>query len=131
MSLLLRSLPALSVLGVLSLGCAIDVAQAEGDSSIALILDASGSMNARLPDGTSRMDAAKSAVEELVNSLAADTRLAFRAYGHQSPRQSKNCKDTAPLAPFDAVANNKAAIVETAKALQPQGYTPITLSLTL
>jgi hypothetical protein len=88
-------------------------------------------MNARLPDGTSRMDAAKSAVEELVNSLPADTRLAFRAYGHQSPRQSKNCKDTALLAPFDAVASNKAAIIDTAKALQPQGYTPITLSLTL
>ncbi len=106
-------------------------AQAESARSISLVLDASGSMKTLLPDGARRMDAAKDAVAQFVTTLPADTRLGFRAYGHQSPTNKKDCKDTAQLAPFDAIANNKAAIVEKARGLQAQGYTPITHSLTL
>ena len=39
---------------------------ADSDRSIALILDASGSMKQRLPEGTTRIDAAKAAVADLV-----------------------------------------------------------------
>ena len=96
-----------------------------------LVLDASGSMKAQLPDGTSRMDAAKSAVAQLVSTLPADTALALRAYGHQSPQAQKNCKDSALLTPFDSVTKNKTAVIAKALSLQPQGYTPITYALTL
>lgn len=106
-------------------------AQAQNERSIALVLDASGSMKALLADGTSRMEGAKAAVAQFVGTLPAETRLSFRAYGHQSPTQKKDCKDTALLAPFDKVSSNKAAITEKARGLQPQGYTPITHSLTL
>jgi hypothetical protein len=106
-------------------------AQAGGDRSVALILDASGSMKAALPDGKSRMDAAKTAVADFVTNLAPDTRLAFRAYGHQSPTSKKDCKDTSLLTPFNAASKNKAGIIDQARALQPQGYTPISYSLTL
>jgi hypothetical protein len=106
-------------------------AQAEGERSVALVLDASGSMKALLPDGASRMDAAKAAVAQLVPTLPAGTRLSLRAYGHQSPTQKKDCKDTALLAPFGAVADNKATVIEHARSLKPQGYTPITYALTL
>lgn len=106
-------------------------AQAESARSISLVLDASGSMKALLPDGARRMDAAKDAVAQFVTTLPPDTRLGFRAYGHQSATNKKDCKDTAQLAVFDAIANNKAAVIEKARGLQPQGYTPITHSLTL
>lgn len=103
----------------------------DNERTVALILDASGSMKALLPDGTSRIEAAKTAVSQFVSTLAPDTRLGFRAYGHQSPTSKRDCKDTALLTPFDAVSANKTAIIGQANGLQPQGYTPITYSLTL
>jgi Ca-activated chloride channel family protein len=104
-------------------------ATAETGRSVALVLDASGSMNARLPDGTTRIDAAKAAVADLVGKLPGDTRLALRVYGHQSPTQGKNCQDTALLVGFDSVANNKSAVVAAARGIRAQGYTPITYVL--
>ena len=106
-------------------------AHAEGGRSVALVLDASGSMNAKLPDGTTRIDAAKAAVADLVGKLPGDTRLALRVYGHQSPTSAKNCRDTALLVPFGNVAGNKSAVVAAAQGVRAQGYTPITHSLKL
>jgi len=107
------------------------VANAETGRSIALVLDASGSMNAKLADGTTRIEAAKSAVADLVGRLPGDTRLALRAYGHQSPTQQKNCQDTALLVPFATVASNKSAVIAAARGIRAQGYTPITYVLKL
>jgi Ca-activated chloride channel family protein len=101
------------------------------DRSIALVLDASGSMKAALPDGAARIDAAKTAVARLVTTLDRRTRLALRIYGDQSPTSKKDCKDTRLLGGFDALEANGAAIVEQARTIQPQGYTPITYALTL
>jgi hypothetical protein len=106
-------------------------AVAETGRSIALVLDASGSMNAKLPDGAARIDAAKAAVADLVGKLPGDTRLAFRVYGHQSPTQQKNCRDTQLLVNFDMVAGNKAAVLAAARGIRAQGYTPITYVLKL
>jgi von Willebrand factor type A domain len=103
---------------------------ASAQSSTLLVLDASGSMNARLPDGQTRIDAAKKAVADLVSRLDANTRLALRAYGHQSATQKKDCKDTALLVAFAPVASNRAEVVAQAQALQARGYTPITHALT-
>jgi hypothetical protein len=105
-------------------------AHAEGDKSIALVLDSSGSMKAKLADGRTRMDAAKTAVAEFVDKLAPDTRLAFWAYGHQSATAKKDCKDNALLSDFGAASATKADVVDKAKSLEPLGYTPITYSIT-
>lgn len=120
----------LLLLTLLAPGVFAAPAQAEADRSIALILDASGSMKAALADGKTRMEAAKSAVADFVTTLRADTRISFRAYGHQSPTSKKDCKDTALLSNFDQVSANKGAIVQQALSLQPLGYTPITYAIT-
>ncbi len=120
----------LSLAVLLCTGLAYQSAQAETDRSIALILDSSGSMKAALPDGKTRMDAAKTAVSQFVGTLSPDTRLAFWAYGHQSATSKKDCKDTSQLTNFGAVSANKSAIVDQARGLQPLGYTPITYALT-
>src|SRR5574339_794619 len=106
-------------------------AHAQDSRSIALILDASGSMNAKLAGGSTRIDAAKAAVSAFVEKLDPKVRLGFRAYGHQSPTKEHNCKDTALLVGFDAAGSNKAAVLEKTKAVKAQGYTPITYVITL
>jgi len=93
---------------------------------IELILDCSGSMNAAMPEGSSRIDSAHEAVLKVLNSLPADTQLAFRVYGNQSSPEKHNCDDTVLLAPFDSLAKNKAAIISQTNQLQARGYTPIT-----
>ena len=117
----------------LSLFClaSFGYAQAQDSRSVMLVLDASGSMNAQLPDGQTRIAAAKSAVTNLVSSMDPATRLALTAYGHQSERAEKNCKDVALLSGFDSVETNKADIIAKTEAIVARGYTPITYSLTL
>src|SRR5882724_10842045 len=106
-------------------------ALAQTARSVLVVLDASGSMNARLPEGQTRLDAAKAAVGELVGSLAPDTRLALRVYGHQSATDQKNCQDSELVAGFAPVSEGKAALLDKAAGLKARGYTPITLSLQL
>jgi hypothetical protein len=48
----------------------VQPAIAETGRSIALVLDASGSMNAQLPEGTTRIDAAKAAVRQQLQCIA-------------------------------------------------------------
>lgn len=125
-------LPKSFALGLAALSAVLTIpVQAETGRSVALVLDASGSMNAKLPDGAARIDAAKAAVTSLVDKLAPDTRLSLRIYGHQSQPQKKDCRDSALVVGFDAVVANKAAVIEQARSIRAQGYTPINLSLQL
>lgn len=101
-------------------------AHAEPSRSIELILDASGSMNARLDGGTTKLTAAKSAVEEILGQLDGNQRLAFRAYGHQSPRQKHDCSDTQLLVDFGSVGDVRSQVSANTRTLKAQGYTPIT-----
>jgi hypothetical protein len=100
------------------------LAQSEPNRSIALILDASGSMKAALPGGQARIDAAKDAIAKLVSGLPDGTRLALRAYGHQSPTKAKNCRDTELLTGFTPVGANRAEVISRARGLAAQGYSP-------
>ena len=125
----MRCLWLLALVGLLIfLTCPVPASAAK---TIELVLDASGSMNAALPAGGTRIAAAKSAVEKAVAGLPAETTLAFRAYGHQSPRDKHDCNDTALLVPFGAVSANGAAVTLAAKGLTARGYTPISRVLRL
>jgi Mg-chelatase subunit ChlD len=105
---------------------------AQGETPmVELILDASGSMNGRLKGGEMKIEAAKRAVEELVKNLPPEMDLAFRAYGHQSPRDKKDCQDTEVLTGFAPVSQNREQVLSKARSLKAQGYTPITYVLTL
>lgn len=100
-------------------------APAASAQSIELILDASGSMNAPLDASTTRIAAARQALEEVVTSLPPDSVISFRAYGHRSPREKHDCDDTAMLVPFTPAASARAAILTAARGIKVQGYTPI------
>lgn len=95
-----------------------------------LVLDASGSMGARLGDGVVKLDAARKAVDTLLARLPDTAVVALRAYGHQSTTDKHDCRDTQLLAPFGALGARRDALRGAATALAARGYTPITLALT-
>jgi len=101
------------------------------EKRVELILDASGSMAGSLQSGERKIEAAKKAVEKLVQDIAPETILAFRAYGHQSPSNKKDCKDTELLVDFAPVSENRDQVISKTKALKARGYTPITYVLGL
>jgi len=100
-----------------------------GAAQVALILDSSGSMRAKLGDGTRRITAAKQVMVAVVNKLPDFVRVAFRVYGHRYPARPKrkSCRDSELLVPFRRLdrAAMKLAIIR----LKPRGQTPIGYSL--
>jgi hypothetical protein len=99
------------------------------DRSVLLILDASGSMNARLPNGETRIDVARRAVKGVATQLPGKAQVSLRIYGAQSPPREKNCQDTKVAVPFASAEANGAAITAFIDGSKAQGYTPIALSL--
>jgi hypothetical protein len=93
------------------------------------VLDASGSMNAKLPNGETRIEVARRAIKGVAALVPANAQLSLRLYGAQSPAAQKNCEDThlaLPFGPAGAAASAIAASVDGAKA---QGYTPIATAI--
>ena len=70
------------------------------DRSVLLILDASGSMNAKLPNGETRMAVAQRAIKGVAGFVPAQAQLSLRMYGAQSAARQKNCQDTHLAVPF-------------------------------
>jgi len=99
------------------------------DRSVLLILDASGSMNAKLPNGETRIEVARGAVKGVAAFIPPKAQLSLRLYGAQSPRANKNCKDTNLAVPFGPAGESGGAITTTVDGVAAQGYTPIAFSL--
>src|SRR3954447_13748557 len=99
------------------------------DRSVLLILDSSGSMNARLPNGETRIAVAQRAIKGVTGSLPGKAQVSLRLYGAQSPARDKNCEDTSLVVPFAAAEANGSAIISAVDGTKAQGYTPIALSL--
>jgi hypothetical protein len=99
------------------------------ERSVLLILDASGSMNAKLPNGETRIAVAQRATKGVAGFVPAQSQLSLRMYGAQSPASRKNCEDTHLAVPFGAASANADAIATQASAVKAQGYTPIAYSL--
>jgi Ca-activated chloride channel family protein len=94
-----------------------------------IILDASKSMNDPAGNGGSRLDAAKSAFDELLQKLPRGAPVGLRVYGSKVSEASKAeaCRDTeltVPVGPLD-----KSKLSGTVHALQGKGRTPIGASL--
>jgi hypothetical protein len=99
------------------------------DRSVLLILDASGSMNAKLPNGETRMAVAQRAIKGVAGFIPAQAQLSLRLYGAQSAASRRNCEDTHVGVPFGPAGAGSAAIAATVDGAKAQGYTPIAYSL--
>ena len=112
---------------VLTIGACGGAAAAPGDKPAApnleIILDVSGSMNAKLGE-TSRWQTALKVLDEVVGTLPADLNVGLRVYGHRySSSSAQTCQDTelvVPIAPLD-----RPKLLEAASKLQPRGETPL------
>jgi hypothetical protein len=99
------------------------------DRSVLLLLDASGSMNARLPNGETRIAVARRAIKGVAGFIPPQAQLSLRMYGAQSPASQKNCRDTHAPVPFGPANAGGGAITAAVDGAKAQGYTPIAYSL--
>jgi hypothetical protein len=110
--------------GRLKVVAAGGAAGATSFAAVELVLDASGSMLARLA-GQRRIDLAKRALADVTHELAPGTGFALRVFGH---KEADSCRTDLemPLAPLDA-----AAALARIGAVEPQNLakTPIGASL--
>ncbi|MCT1451112.1 VWA domain-containing protein [Corynebacterium sp. p3-SID1194] len=105
--------------------------EATVDSKAALVLDASWSMAERDVDGGTRMDAAKQASHDLVNSLPEQANLGLLAYGMRESNAPDNrdagCRDIETLVPVGKL--DKGELNSKIDEMSPKGYTPVGNSL--
>ncbi|MEU6221167.1 VWA domain-containing protein [Streptomyces sp. NPDC047022] len=106
-------------------GAVADETTAQDAPKVDLVLDVSGSMLAKDIDGGSRMDAAKQAFNEVVDSTPQEVQLGIRTLGANYPGNDRKtgCKDTAQLYPVGPL--NRAQAKTAVGTLQPTGWTPI------
>ena len=100
------------------------------DSKAMLILDASSSMVEADAEGT-RMESAKKAANELVESLPETANMGLTVYGANESdapdNRERGCKDVETLAKVGKI--DKAKFTSAIDGLEPKGYTPMGNSL--
>ena len=94
-------------------------------TDLALIVDYSGSMNARMKDGATKVASAKKSVTDLIDKLPNDLNVALIVYGTSKARGCEDIDVVQPLGPMD-----KAALKEKINGFKATGMTPIAASLT-
>jgi Ca-activated chloride channel family protein len=93
------------------------------DANLIFILDASGSMAAKL-EGRPKIEVAKEVLSGLIKDLPAKAKVGLVVYGHRQQGDCADVEEIAPLAPVD-----KEALLKTIKGITPKGMTPITYSV--
>jgi hypothetical protein len=96
-------------------------------TALAIILDCSGSMKERTPDGESKMDAAKRVLAGLIPSIPDGMDVAFVLYGFDARKACDAVEVVRPLKPLDDAG--KQELLDLVADLRPVGSTPIALAL--
>lgn len=93
-------------------------------SDVVLVVDASGSMRAKV-GGQPKMDVARRVLRDVVGKVPAGAQIGLVAYGHRS---ESDCKDIETIVPVGS--GDRAALLTRVDALPAKGKTPITGALT-
>ena len=96
------------------------------DRAVEIVVDASKSMWGQI-DGVSKMEIAKTTLDEVSYWLPDDFDLALRAYGSTTSSDQINCADSSLLVPFGE--GNRDYIRQAIAGLRPTGQTPIAYAL--
>jgi von Willebrand factor type A domain/Sad1 / UNC-like C-terminal len=109
---------------IVALGCVLIAASlpAADKTNVEVILDASGSMKAKIGDKT-KMEIAKKALYDLMLSIPLETNVAVRTYGH---RRKDDCSDIQLLTNF---SDQRLASFGEVIRVNPLGKTPLTGSI--
>jgi hypothetical protein len=110
---------------------ALQIVKQEGDKppsrNFVIVLDVSGSMNAKLGD-TTRWKTALAVLGDVVKELPEDLNVGLRVYGHRhSSKSRETCRDTELVVPIDKL--DRARLVKAATQLKPRGETPLIYSI--
>ncbi|MDR6227049.1 vWA domain-containing protein [Desmospora profundinema] len=102
----------------------------EGEAHIQILLDASGSMAAKV-EGQEKMAAAKEAIEKFVKEVPDNAKVSLRIYGHEGSNRKEDkavsCKSTEAVYPLKEVNEKEfAAVMDPVK---PVGWTPLALAM--
>ncbi len=101
--------------------------------NVELILDVSGSMAQVIETGETRMDAAKRVIREVVAAIPEQEgiNVGLRIYGfggdNTEAGKDESCQSSELVAPVSGV--DKQLLLDEIEALQPTGWTPLSLSL--
>lgn len=105
-------------------------AQAETDevdpaSRMMLVLDSSGSMAEKTPDGTPRIDAAKDALRQVIDNLPEEQEVGLRVYGAEvfSQNDPGACTDSQLI--VEPGTDNRDQLTSALDGYEPYGETPI------
>jgi hypothetical protein len=103
---------------------AVAGAPASEVTDLALIVDYSGSMNAKMKDGATKVSSAKKCVTDLIDKLPNDLNVALVVYGTSKARGCQDIDIVQPLGPID-----KPALKSRINKFNATGMTPIASSL--
>ncbi len=109
---------------------ALQIVKQQGDKppsrNLEIVLDVSGSMNAKLGE-TTRWKTALAMLQDVVTVLPDDMNVGLRVYGHRhSSKSAQTCKDTELVVPIAKLDRER--IVKAASRLKPRGETPLIYS---
>jgi len=94
--------------------------------NLEIVLDVSGSMNAKLGAST-RWLTALEVLKEFVATIPDDFNVALRVYGHRyASKSAETCTDTELIVPLAKLDRDR--IISMASSLKPRGETPLVLS---
>ncbi|MCL3819884.1 vWA domain-containing protein [Aeromicrobium wangtongii] len=115
----------MTAVGMTQPAAAQSTSSAEINGKLVLLLDASGSMKETATGGTTKIEAAKSALTDVVKRLPDDARVGVRVFGATVENRGDKgaCNDTqnvVPVGPLD-----RDGIVGAVRSYKPYGETPI------
>jgi hypothetical protein len=96
-------------------------------TDLAIILDCSGSMKERTPDGDSKMEAAKRVLTGLIPSIPNGLDVTCVLYGFDARKTCDAVQVVRPISPLDDAG--KKELLDLVAGLRPVGSTPIALAL--
>ena len=77
--------------------------------------------------GEPKMSVAKNILSDALGWLPEDLTVALRVYGHQHPREQRDCRDSELLVPMQP--GNREQIRQAIQSFRPRGQTPLAYSL--
>jgi len=103
--------------------------QGNTPAAVMLVLDASKSMNDDDGTGRPKLEAAKAAMNTLIDSLPDDAQVGLRVYGSEVSGGGKaaGCADTRRMMPIEPL--NRDALKDRVAQIRAKGFTPIGASL--
>ncbi len=124
LSVLLVSLTGTLIAGPLVASAGV-ATTADVDGRLVLVLDSSGSMKEPAPGGGTRIEAARAALTDVVESLPDDAEVGMRVFGATvfSRKEKGACSDTQSVVPVGPM--DRSALTAAIDRYTPYGETPI------